>query len=71
MHHDAVPPIDFFDESEVVLALNQEEYFDKSIYYMRNVDKQAPYIEKILSRIQNEYNQRLTWKNILDRVYSE
>ena len=44
--------LDFYNEDEIVLATEKEEYIDKSLYYMNNVEKQKPYIEKILKRIQ-------------------
>ena len=38
---------------------------------MNNVEKQKPFIEKILIRIQKEYNQYLVWKNILKKISSD
>ncbi len=63
--------LDFYDRNELVLETNPGEYIEKSIYYMKNVDQQKPYIEKVLSRIKTEYNQQIVWKNILDRVFKE
>jgi hypothetical protein len=60
--------LDFYNEDEVVLATDAEEYVDKSLYYMKNVDKQKPYIEAALSRIKSEYNQHTVWKNILEKI---
>lgn len=60
--------LDFYDESEVVLAKSKEEYIDKSLYYMTNVNEQKPFIEKALSRIQSEYNQHMIWKKILSKI---
>lgn len=60
--------LDFYNEDEIVLATSPEEYFDKSMYYMNHVDKQLPYIEKILSRIKTEYNQYEVWKKILQKI---
>lgn len=63
--------LSFYNKDEVVLATEPGEYVEKSIYYMNNVDKQKPYIEKALSRIQKEYNQHIVWKNILERIFKE
>ena len=62
---------DFFNEDEVVLETNPEEYVAKSLYYMKNVEKQLPYIEKIQKRIKAEYNQHEVWKNILKQINEE
>lgn len=62
--------LDFFDEKEIVLATSPEEYIDKSIYYMKHVEKQRPFIEKILTRIQKEYNQHKVWEKILNKIQS-
>lgn len=62
---------DFFHEDEVEVELEAEAYLDKSIYYMRNPEKQYPYISKVLNRIKNEYNQQFVWKNILKRVFKK
>jgi len=63
--------LDFYQEDEVILARNREEYLDKSLYYIRNVDRQLPYIEKVLKRIKTEYNQHEIWKKILGKIFSE
>ena len=63
--------LDFYDEKEVVLALSVEEYIDKSIYYMKNPEKQKPYIDNALRLIKEKYNQHAVWKTILLRIFSE
>jgi hypothetical protein len=63
--------LDFYNEDEIVLATEKEDYIEKSLYYMNNVEKQKPYIEKALKRIQQEYNQYIVWKNILDKISSD
>jgi|GEM_PF-1817698 len=63
--------LDFYDRSELVLETDPGEYVEKSIYYMKNVEKQRPFIENVLSRIQSEYNQQFVWDKILGRIYSE
>lgn len=60
--------LDFYNEDEVVLATSAEEYVYKSLYYMQNVEKQKPFIEAALSRIQSDYNQHIVWKRILDKI---
>jgi len=65
---DSLGIYDFFNEDEVVCETDKNEYYEKSIYYMKNVDKQLPYIEKIQKRIKNEYNYYKTWKNIIEKV---
>jgi hypothetical protein len=61
----------FFDEDEVVYAENPEEYQDLSKYYMKNIDKQLPYIQKIQNRIKKEYNWYTSWENILTKIIKE
>ena len=63
--------LDFYNEDEIVLATGKEDYIEKSLYYMNNVEKQKPYIEKALKRIQQEYNQYIVWKNILGKISSD
>src|SRR4030043_1960336 len=63
--------LDFYNEDEIVLATEKEDYIEKSLYYMNNVEKQKPYIEKALKRIQQEYNQHIVWKNILGKISSD
>jgi hypothetical protein len=68
---DNIGILDFFNEDEIVLATEKEEYIDKSLYYIKNIEKQKPFIEKILKRIQTEYNQYIVWKNILKQISSD
>ena len=63
--------LDFYNEDEILLATEKEDYIEKSLYYMNNVEKQKPYIEKALKRIQQEYNQHIVWKNILGKISSD
>ena len=58
----------FFDESEVVCTEDPEEYLELSMYYMNNVDKQIPFIQKIQKRIKEEYNWYTSWDNILKTI---
>ena len=62
---------DFFNEDEFVYASSAEEYIDKTKYYIKNVDKQLPFIEKVQKRIREEYNWYHTWDNILKTVIKE
>ncbi|MBW8002731.1 MAG: glycosyltransferase [Planctomycetes bacterium] len=62
---------DFFDEDEVVCETEPAEYVLKSMYYMENVEKQLPYIEKVQARIKKEYNYYVTWNNLLSSIISE
>lgn len=59
---------DFYDKDEVVCAIDPEEYIDKSLYYMKNVSKQLPFIEKIQKRIKQEYNWNSNFKKIFDTI---
>lgn len=68
---DNVGILDFFNEDEIVLAVDPKEYVEKSIYYMKNTDKQIPYIEKVLARIKKEYNQREVWRKIWRKILFE
>lgn len=56
---------DFFDESEVVCEVDPGEYIEKSLYFMKNIDKQIPYIEKIQNRIKQEYN----WTRNFEKIF--
>lgn len=60
--------LDFFNKDEVVYATETQEYIDKSIYFLNNLEAQVPYIEKIQKRIKIEYNYYHTWKNIIERI---
>lgn len=59
---------EFFDKDEVVCATEPEEYIELSQYYLDHPEKQLPFIENILSRIQKEYNWYNTWSTILKSV---
>ncbi len=61
----------FYNEDEVVLETDPEGYIEKSIYYMKNPDKQLPYIEKAMKRIKEEYNQHMVWGNILKKIFMD
>jgi len=65
---DSLGIYDFFNEDEVVCAIDKDEYYDKSMYYLKNVDKQLPFIEKVQKRIKNEYNYYITWEKIIDKL---
>lgn len=58
----------FFSPSEVVCAIDPEEYKDKSLYYLSHVDQQAKYIRRIQERIRSEYNFYNSWQSILNRL---
>ena len=60
--------LEFYNENEVVLARTPEEYLDKSLYFLNNPQKQIPFIEKAISRIQKEYNQQVVWDKILTKI---
>ena len=60
--------LEFFNEDEVVWATDVDEWLDKTRYYIKNVDKQLPYIEKIQKRIREEYNWYKTWENFFNKV---
>ena len=65
---DSLGAYDFYNEDEVVVATSAEEYIELSKYYIKNVDKQLPFIEKIQKRIREEYNWYHTWKHILENI---
>ena len=52
-------------------STDPEGYIEKSMYYIKNPEMQKPFIEKVLTRIQNEYNQQFVWKNILSKILLE
>lgn len=62
---------EFFNKDEVVCEEDPNEYVQKSLYYLKHIDKQLPYIQKIQNRIKNEYNWENTWKNILESIISD
>lgn len=55
----------FFGEDEVVVGLSPDEYLEKSLYYLKHVDKQLPFVLSAQRRIKSEYNLYFTWGNIL------
>jgi hypothetical protein len=63
--------LNFYDEKEVVLALSPDEYFERSMYFMKNPKAQKPYIESALRLIKEKYNQHEVWKTILKKIFSE
>lgn len=63
--------LSFFNPNEVVLETNSDEYVEKSLFFKRNPEKQRPFIEKVLTRIQKEYNQKEVWSRILKRIFDE
>jgi len=65
---DSLGAYDFYNEDEVVVATSAEEYIELSEYYIKNVDKQLPFIEKIQKRIREEYNWYNTWQHILENI---
>ncbi len=58
----------FFNRDEVICSTEPEDYIEKSEYYLKNPEKQLPYIEKVLSRIKSEYNWYNTWSTILNNI---
>jgi hypothetical protein len=60
---------DFFDENDVVVETSPESYFEKSTYFMKNVDQQLPYIESVLVGIKRDYNMGKIWYNIIGTIY--
>jgi len=62
---------EFFDHADVVCTTDPGEYLELSRYYLAHVEAQRPYIEKVLGRIQREYNYYVTWKRILEAVVRE
>jgi len=60
---------DFFSEKDVVVETNSDAYIDKSLYFIRNPQKQKKYIENVQKRIKTEYNQHFVWKNILNKIF--
>lgn len=63
--------LDFYDEKDLVLEMDPDEYISKSIYYMNNVEKQLPYIEAVQKRIKTEYNQHEVWKKIINKILKD
>ena len=59
---------DFFDPKEVVCETDPNEYVQKSLYYMNNIDKQIPFIEKVQKRIKEEYNWNENFKKIFREI---
>ena len=65
---DSEGPYEFFKEDEVVVETNPQEYVSKSIFYLKNPEKQEKYILKVLDRIKKEYNYYVTWNKILKQL---
>jgi hypothetical protein len=60
--------LDFFDSDEVVYSTESIDYIDKSLYFYKNPERQLPFIERIQSRIKEEYNFYDTWKKIIYKI---
>ena len=60
----------FFDKDEVVCEADPQEYIEKSLYYLHNIEKQLPFIEKVQRRIKKQYNYYNTWDRILKAIIS-
>jgi hypothetical protein len=66
---DNLGAIDLFGENiKDICTTDKTEYYDKSIYYINNIDKQLKYIEIIQNRIKNEYNFYVQWYNIMAKI---
>lgn len=59
---------EYFRPSEVVYAASPGEYLELSLYYLRNVDKQTPFIERVQERIKKQYNLYVSWRNALNAL---
>jgi hypothetical protein len=58
----------FFNEEDIICETDPEAFIDTSNYFLKNVEKQLPYIERVQKRIKEEYNWYHTWDNILKTV---
>jgi hypothetical protein len=62
---------DFFSEQDVVVEIDSDAYIDKSLYFIRNPQKQKKYIENVQKRIKTDFNQHIVWKNILNKIFKK
>ena len=62
---DTAGVLEFYNENEVVWSEDPQEYVDLSLFYHKHLDKQLPFIEKILKRIKTEYNYFHSWDTII------
>lgn len=66
---DNLGAIDLFgDKIKDICTTNNKEYFEKSIYYINNIDKQVEYITHIQSLIKNKYNFYVQWYDIMTKI---
>jgi len=62
---------EFYNKDEVVCETDPGEFIEKNLYYLKNVDKQLPYILKAQKRIKEEYNWYDTWDKIITKIIME
>ena len=55
----------FGKEIEEICEVDSKKYYNKSIYFYNNVDKQEKYIKFIKNKIKKEFNFYVQWYNIL------
>jgi len=61
--------IDIFgEELRDICTENPTEYYNKSIYYIENIDKQIKYITFIQDKIKKKYNFYNQWEYILNNI---
>jgi hypothetical protein len=63
---DNLGAIDIFGEKvKDICITNSNEYYNKTIYYIENIDKQLEYINHVQTLIKQKYNFYVQWYNIL------
>lgn len=66
---DNLGAVDLFGEYiSDICTEDPEEYFSKTKYFIKNVDKQEKYIEYIQRLIKTKYNFYVSWFNILQKI---
>jgi hypothetical protein len=66
---DNLGAIDIFGEKiKDICTTDSKEYYDKSIYYINNIDKQLEYIDYVQTQIKNKYNFYVQWYYIMTKI---
>lgn len=56
----------YFNEDEIVIAKNKDEWFEKINYYIKNPDKRIPYIKKGRERVEKDHTYNNRANQIID-----
>ncbi len=58
----------FGDDILDIITEDKQEYYERSVYFCKNLDEQKPYIENIQRKIKQKHNFYVTWRRILSEL---